>query len=484
KYDLESNDNHFIEPFIFTIIFITIHVYPEIRNFNLSGKEMDIRKTRSNVILNLGICILIGFFGPVNAQGLRCPEDYACYPLGGYCNEDAGICDCYHNFRGVRCSDYTDPCMISLACGGQVSGTCIPQRIGLRGYKCICREGYIGVECERDVRWCTLNRCENGGLCQSFGAHGVCHCPPGFTGIRCEQDRRCTPIPCRNGGMCIPGGINGEIYTCDCPSLYTGRDCEIKKQACLPSPCGMNGLCLDRGDSYVCDCFPGYTGVQCEQEIDFCVNVTCSYHGSCYNNTDRFSCFCNPGYTGYECEIDVDPCISSPCQHGGACRRVATPFNYTCSCTHGYTGRHCETDDLFTKSVWGVTIGTGVLLVVFFIFISIWFGIIIVRLKKVAQPQRLTRYVYGTRDSVGPGMVHDKEKFTMAYDNATYNNTENFPVGNVGPYHNGREGNVMISPNLELHSQPSETLLRELNNRIMLYEHSRVNNGLRQNNSR
>ena len=49
----------------------------------------------------------------------------------------------------------------------------------------------------------------------------VCNCPTGFSGLNCENENICVTqnIICENGGVCVDG-------TCDCPDGYIGTNCE------------------------------------------------------------------------------------------------------------------------------------------------------------------------------------------------------------------------------------------------------------------
>ena len=62
---------------------------------------------------------------------------------------------------------------------------------------------------------CTGVACLNGGAC----AAGICVCPSGYSGPRCEIKDPCMNIVCLNGGTCVNG-------ICNCPSGYEGTNCQ------------------------------------------------------------------------------------------------------------------------------------------------------------------------------------------------------------------------------------------------------------------
>lgn len=66
--------------------------------------------------------------------------------------------------------------------------------------------------CQKDP--CSSTICYNGGVCVS----GTCNCPPGYSGVNCQDQDPCHNITCYNGGTCING-------VCDCPTGYSGPDC-------------------------------------------------------------------------------------------------------------------------------------------------------------------------------------------------------------------------------------------------------------------
>ncbi|KAG1683688.1 Protein eyes shut [Nymphon striatum] len=104
----------------------------------------------------------------------------------------------------------SDPC--------QNNGTC---EDGIDSYKCRCKPGYSGGNCEMDISVCNMTnlvlfgesvmRCLNGGECVDGPG-----CTEGFRGKNCEEDiDECEVLPCNNGGLCV-NLIND--FQCFCPS--------------------------------------------------------------------------------------------------------------------------------------------------------------------------------------------------------------------------------------------------------------------------
>lgn len=50
---------------------------------------------------------------------------------------------------------------------------------------CVCKQGYDGSYCEREVDECSTSPCRNGATCRSDVGRYVCLCPPGFQVIEC-----------------------------------------------------------------------------------------------------------------------------------------------------------------------------------------------------------------------------------------------------------------------------------------------------------
>jgi hypothetical protein len=84
-----------------------------------------------------------------------------------------------------------DACLTcTVDCGD--NGTCAPSTDGSPA--CACDPGWRGVTCGA-VDDCADVTCENGGVCLDIGDEGVCRCPLGVTGARCETVCASEPIP-------------------------------------------------------------------------------------------------------------------------------------------------------------------------------------------------------------------------------------------------------------------------------------------------
>uniref|UniRef100_A0A7S2U8S7 Delta-like protein n=1 Tax=Attheya septentrionalis TaxID=420275 RepID=A0A7S2U8S7_9STRA len=221
---------------------------------------------------------------------------------------------------------------------------------------CVCPEGFTGLQCEVQVGdKCADDKCYHGGVCATSGegssAVEICDCSPAhtkkfsFSGKYCEYKSTtwCTKEEthngkqfCTNNGTCRTEDHKG----CDCPSGFTGSQCEYKSAVATPPKCNLD--CENKG---ICR-----KGVK-----DFGVGGGSKW-GLAFLNVTHLNyehCVCPEGFTGLQCEYEVETCENGEhnCLNGGACVKVAAEgdeYKHACDCagdadsTHHFSGFFCE----------------------------------------------------------------------------------------------------------------------------------------------
>ncbi|KAK9758675.1 EGF-like domain [Popillia japonica] len=185
--------------------------------------------------------------------------------------------------------------------------------------------------------------CSGKGLCYSnISMEGYeCQCCPGFVGPHCEEQDACYPSPCENNGICvdISQGHEGSTFQCLCPYGYTGKTCSEETDPCTSMPCQNGASCTGNVTQFKCDCPHGFSGQLCQHNLNECDSSPC-IHGICVDQEDGYKCFCQPGFTGTHCQYEYNECESSPCLNGGTCTdRIGS---YSCTCGRGFTGKRCH----------------------------------------------------------------------------------------------------------------------------------------------
>lgn len=258
----------------------------------------------SPVLLSALCWVLFTYWTSVKAD--ECAE--RCDLYHGHCDEE-GVCRCDPGWDGTYCED----CVRMPGC---VHGVCH------QPWQCMCESGWAGNFCDRD-----LHLCEHSD-------------------------------PCQNGGECV-FTAEGE-YACNCPELFHGRNCELKRGPCEAEgfPCQNGGTCQDENgfaDAFTCRCLAGYIGRLCETDVDDCLMRPCANGATCIDGVNRFSCECPYGFQGRFCTVNINDCVGQPCQNGGRCfDRVG---DYECYCAEGFTGKSCEIS--IPRSTWDYQVGTS-----------------------------------------------------------------------------------------------------------------------------
>ncbi|XP_052242513.1 uncharacterized protein LOC127852603 [Dreissena polymorpha] len=130
-------------------------------------------------------------------------------------------CACGANTYGANCQNRPTPCQTFNKC--QNLGTC-SYNTSSAIMACTCPAKYNGDGCEwlRDL--CnTDNPCKNNADCSIIQDNYKCTCKPGYTGTNCETEiNECSGRTCPGGGQCFDA-VNA--YYCRCPLKKTGNNC-------------------------------------------------------------------------------------------------------------------------------------------------------------------------------------------------------------------------------------------------------------------
>ncbi|CAF0743183.1 unnamed protein product [Adineta steineri] len=225
----------------------------------------------------------------------------------------------------------------SLDCGND-GGRCLETKIKDMPEICACPDGTytnsscieieekndneteitsINIHARRLLAVCEHSFCGDGGVCIIIDSTFGCICSDGGIADRCYSDINtglityCT-LGCLNEGVCNP-----ILGVCTCPSGYTGGRCEIARSTdlCRDISCRNGGVCNILTPTYAtCWCLLGFHGDYCERQTvaPRCVSARCYNGGTCYEHSPASTifayCLCKPGFTGSRCELEYFRC--------------------------------------------------------------------------------------------------------------------------------------------------------------------------------
>uniref|UniRef100_A0A8W8NAK6 Uncharacterized protein n=1 Tax=Magallana gigas TaxID=29159 RepID=A0A8W8NAK6_MAGGI len=195
----------------------------------------------------------------------------------------------------ISCSECEEPnfgenCSQVCTCG-QGMDKCDP----VTG--CVCKPGWIGVNCTEDVDECDNKTiCGNERVCHYLEGSYQCKCKDGFSmdnGV-CEDVNECESGTADCEHICI-NTIGG--YNCDCEFGFALHDkdrrtCQKVSNVCDSFPklnCSYGCWFEKNGNSYEGYCF-------CESDIDECTESN-RCQQNCTNFDGSFKCVCTTGYT-------------------------------------------------------------------------------------------------------------------------------------------------------------------------------------------
>ncbi|XP_022095362.1 uncharacterized protein LOC110981781 [Acanthaster planci] len=281
----------------------------------------------------------------------------------------------------------------------QNQGICITDSSTQEGYRCLCPDGWTGLNCDQDFPECASGPCRNGGRCIEQFLGFTCECTAQYQGLMCQvavtniltvtgvapttaqltfpplneptaqlyfltlredvtgQELTLTLSPNQaQNGFIVQDFVSltpSTKYTAYLSVLMDGEPANLNlgqrdvttSDICAFITCQNGGTCVPDNTQalfYRCECPPGFTGELCAGDANNCANQPCLNGGVCVDGQGTFTCNCAAGYTGQTCQIQIDECSPNPCLNFGQC--VDRVNGFDCVCAAGYTGALCQTN--------------------------------------------------------------------------------------------------------------------------------------------
>ncbi|UJR13724.1 hypothetical protein I4U23_000735 [Adineta vaga] len=300
--------------------------------------------------------------------------------MHGYCSKD-GKCVCYNGWTSENCNESfisgesgcsSRPCLHNATC------ETLTDVNPASAYRCHCRSGYTGRNCEiAMVHVCERMHCIHGQCFKIDFDTEICVCKKNWTGIDCSQPlflpttktklirttksmkiiKNLTDVSSQNNihnyldflntRNTIKKNISLAVSPVTASTIYPNYK---YKSPCTSKPCLHNSTCVAQSEhNFQCICSPSFIGVYCEIEQNPCESSPCQHQSLCITKSNQhIQCLCRPHFTGKFCEYPV-PFHMTPynekcnrvCQNGGVCL-IDETNQEQCICKPSYTGHYCE----------------------------------------------------------------------------------------------------------------------------------------------
>lgn len=284
-------------------------------------------------------------------------------PCGPNAQCDNGFCTCLPNYSGNPYESCRPECTGSQECPRDKAcfrNKCVDPCPGVCGQNakcdvinhipsCSCISDYTGnpfIQCQPMEKekalpkdQCHPSPCGPNSICRTKENTAVCACVEGFTGSppacrpECVVSSECPSTKACVNQKCINPCINAcgifarcEVINhspiCSCNPGQTGdpfKSCHDiiavppdNVDACNPSPCGPNALCMERNGKANCRCVEDYVGQPPNCRPECVINPDCPSNQACVRNKCMDPC---PGSCGVNADcIIVSHTVSCLCK--------------------------------------------------------------------------------------------------------------------------------------------------------------------------
>ncbi|XP_053214161.1 protein kinase C-binding protein NELL2-like isoform X2 [Panonychus citri] len=238
-------------------------------------------------------------------DSLNCLDIDECATNEHKCNENSKCinthgnysCLCLHGFTGdgFNCQPI---CNKKCANGGKCIG---PD-------KCLCKRGFHGKYCEKDIDECSLNlhECPSNSKCINKPGWYYCQCLDGYTSYIDKSDSNHDQLKCVDLNEC-----NTRVDTCNeeriCVNTEGGYECQCPSSSSSSSPSSSSSSSLDSSCSRDCvvNGLRRLHGSKWDSEFDSCFQCSCSFG---VTNCSKRQCNCNSTTTTTNDSIDFNCC--------------------------------------------------------------------------------------------------------------------------------------------------------------------------------